>query len=130
MGRHLPLGAPASAVLLLVAACGSGDADTTLTVDGMVSICPQNGECADLPAAGATVTVFDKDGSQVDRAVLNSAGHVELTVREGNYRASLSMPSLGLETNADSVPEVFIPEGEHGELSITLPPVVVTPRVP
>jgi hypothetical protein len=122
--------AAAFAVLLLVPACG-GDATTTmLTIDGTVSVCGTDGDCADLPAAGATVTVYSETGERVDQGTLDSDGELEFNVPEGTYTASLAMPSLGIETASRAGPTVSVSEGGSGELSIALPHVDIASQRP
>ena len=115
----------ACAVLMLAAACASEQTATTLTSDGTISVCADTGECADLPAAGATVTVFDETGDQAEEGILDPQGVLEFDMRAGTYTAALAMPSLGIGTRPAGA-EVSIAEGGSGDLSIWLPRVDVT----
>ena len=124
MGIKPVLLAPAFAGLLLVTGCSDGEA-TTLSVTGTVSICPDNGSCVDLPAAGAAVTVFDETGDTVDQGTLDSHGVWMSEVPEGSYTAALSLDPLDIATTQVSSPSVSLSDGESGELAITLPPVRV-----
>lgn len=120
--RRVVLLAVATAVALPLCGCGGTESKSTLTVEGLVVLCPTNGDCVNLPAAGGAVRVFDEGGNQVLNATLDEQGRHDFTVPAGNYTASLAMPGLGVHTDAKSRASVSLSgDGDDGLLAINLP---------
>ena len=108
-------------------ACGNDKHESTLTVEGTVSLCHDTGTCTDLPAAGAAVRVFDGAGREVGKGTLDGRGRRDFTVPAGTYTATLSMPGLGVHTKGAQSPRVNVAgQDDAGLLAIGLPPVNIT----
>ena len=101
--------------LLLVGLACSGEAEGTLEIDAMVSLCLPDTPCTSLAASGATFAISTGDAFVIKRGALSKDGTFAMTVEPGRY--SVRVVVDGLEPVKGSI---TVSEGGAGTLSLML----------